>query len=56
MADPMLKTKEQNQNVFVALFNVDGSSPKDICRVVAVTLDKNVAIVVKCKYSPMVRS
>ena len=47
IADPMLKTREQNQKVFVALFSADGSSSKDICNVVAVTEERNVAIVVR---------
>ena len=43
----MLKTSETNQNVFVTVVSIEAGAVALICKVVAVTLDKNVAMVVR---------
>jgi hypothetical protein len=45
-AAPILRTSEQNQNVLTTeRIGVIGGGPRELCRVVAVTAEKNVAIV-----------
>lgn len=44
-AAPMLRAKEQSQNVLIIEKSSVGSNPTEVCNVVAVTAEKNVAIV-----------
>ena len=48
--DETLNTSDRNQKKFTTFSRSEGLSEIDICRVVAVTLEKNVAIVVIFTY------
>ena len=50
MADAELKTRETNQNEFVVVVRTETGPSAVICSVVAVTLERNVAMVVRFRY------
>ena len=50
MADAELQTSEMNQSEFVAVVIMETGPSAVICSVVAVTLERKVAMVVRFKY------